>query len=130
MMMFGFFFLRFLEIVEILLSFEISRDLNDHLQRLIKRHHVDYVNLFKDTLKPKHHLMIHYPNVILESGAPRHYWCFRYEAKHKDFKAYARNSFNRKNICVSLAKKISIWICSLFNQRSRKFFNCKIMSLN
>ncbi|KAE9522645.1 hypothetical protein AGLY_016950 [Aphis glycines] len=55
-------------------------------------------------IKPKHHILLHYPSIIKKSGPPKHFWCFRYEAKHKDLKAYARNISSRKNITLSLAK--------------------------
>lgn len=102
------FFLNFLEIIEVLLCYEIPRDLAEHMKYLIKRHHSDYVHLFNDTLKPKHHLMLHYHAVIMQSGPLRNFWCFRYETKHKDFKAYARAITSRKNVCVSLAKKFQL----------------------
>lgn len=90
------FLLNFLDIIDILLSSDIPRDLAERLKIIIKVHHEQYINLFNDTLKPKHHLMLHYYNVILKSGPPRHFWCFRFEAKHKDFKAYARAIISRK----------------------------------
>lgn len=52
--------------------------------------------------------MLHYHTIILQSGPPRNFWCFRYEAKHKDFKTYARSITSRTNICVSLAKQIQL----------------------
>lgn len=67
------FLLNFLEIIEILLLYEISPSLAERLRGLIKQHHLDYVRFFDDTLKPKHHLMIHYFNNILQSGPPRYY---------------------------------------------------------
>lgn len=102
------FLLRFLEIIEILLYFEISRDILEKLKYLIKCHHADYIKLFNDTLKPKHHLMLHYYNIILQSGPPRLFWCFRYEANHQPHKAYAREINSRKNMCTSLAKKYQL----------------------
>ncbi|KAL4083604.1 hypothetical protein QTP88_028920 [Uroleucon formosanum] len=39
------------------------------------------------------------------SVPPKNFWCFRYEAKHKDFKMYARAITSRKNICLTLANK-------------------------
>lgn len=102
------FLLNFLDIIEILLCLDIPSDLADRLRFLVKQHHTDYVQLFTDTLKPKHHLMLHYCSVILQSGPPRNYWSFRYEAKHKEFKSYARAITSRKNICVSLAKKFQL----------------------
>lgn len=110
------FLLQFLEIIEILMSFEISRDLTERLKSLIKCNHTDYIRLFKDTLKPKHHLMLHYYSVILQSGPPRYYWCFRFEAKNKEFKTYARNIASRKNICVSISKKFQLQFANLLVQ--------------
>jgi len=49
-----------------------------------------YTHFFNDTLKPKHHFLIHYPSIIEQSGPPRNYWCFRFEGKHKELKIYAR----------------------------------------
>lgn len=99
------FLLNLLEIIDILLLNEISLGLAERLKILIKKHHRDYIRYFNDTLKPKHHFMLHYFDIILNSGPPRFFWAFRFEAKHKDFKTFARNITSRKNICVSLAKK-------------------------
>lgn len=52
--------------------------------------------------------MIHYYNVIVRSGQPRYYWKFRYEAKHKEYKTYARNITSRKNIFVSIPRKYQL----------------------
>ncbi|KAF0709353.1 C2H2-type domain-containing protein [Aphis craccivora] len=76
-----------------------------YLKHLIEKHNSDYVNLFQDNLKPKHHFLTHYPSIILKSGPLRHFWYFRYEAKHKELKMYARAITSRKNICLTLAKK-------------------------
>lgn len=49
--------------------------------------------------------MIHYPTIIEYSGPPRHYWCFRFEGKHKEIKMYAHSTSSRKNITLTLAKQ-------------------------
>lgn len=111
------FMLDFLEIIDILLSNEISHSLAERMRHLIRKHNQDYVCFFNDTLKPKHHLMLHYFNIVLQSGPPRFYWTFRFESKHKEFKTYARNITSRKNICVSLAKKYQLkFACMLFEK--------------
>ncbi|XP_055902990.1 uncharacterized protein LOC129939135 [Eupeodes corollae] len=102
------FFLNFLEIVEILLYFNISNDLIEHLAELIRQYHLDYVRLFNDTLKPKHHFMVHYPLVIRKSGVPRNFWCFQFEAKHKEFKKYARVINSRRKIPITLSFKFQL----------------------
>ncbi|XP_060871578.1 uncharacterized protein LOC132949103 [Metopolophium dirhodum] len=102
------FFLNFLEIIDILMSHKLTQDLIACLKRLIKKHNLDYVTLFKDTLKPKHHFLTHYPSIIQKSGPPRHFWCFKYESKHRELKMYARAITSRKNITLSLAKKCQL----------------------
>lgn len=99
------FFLNFLEIIQNLLSSQMSDGSIFHLQQMIEKHNSEYVLLFNDNLKPKFHLLIHYPTVIKYSGPPKHFWCFRYEAKHKEMKSYAHAITSRKNITLSLAKK-------------------------
>ncbi|KAF0713177.1 C2H2-type domain-containing protein [Aphis craccivora] len=100
------FFLNFLEIIEILLGHQLTQQGTvSHLKNLISKHNTDYILFFQHNLKPKHHLLTHYPSIILKSGPPRNFWCFRYEAKHKEFKMYARAITSRKNICLTLANK-------------------------
>lgn len=60
------------------------------------------------TLKPKHNLLIHYPNIIRQSGPSRYYWCFRFEEKYKKLKSYARSMTLRKNITSTIAKKFQL----------------------
>jgi hypothetical protein len=104
------FFLNFLEIVDILMSHKLLQDLISYLKRFIKKHNLDYVTLFNDTLKSKHHFLIHYPLILVvqKSGPPRHFRCFKYESKHRELKMYARAITSRKNITLSLAKKCQL----------------------
>lgn len=101
------FYLMLLKIVDCLLSYEFTNNSIINLKQLIliTQHNYLYVTLFNDTLKPKHHNLIHYPTVIEHSGSPRHYWCIRFEGKHKELKMYARSTSSRKNITLTLAKK-------------------------
>lgn len=70
------FFLILLKIVDLLLSHTFNTDSINYLKQLISKHNHQYNLLFNDTLKPKHHFLVHYPTVIEYSGPPRHYWCF------------------------------------------------------
>ncbi|XP_058444116.1 uncharacterized protein LOC131425878 [Malaya genurostris] len=72
-----------IKIVHICLLREIPFELVNELRTLINVHHVEYVNLFQDNLKPKHHNLLHYPTAILKGGALRRHWSMRFEAKHK-----------------------------------------------
>jgi len=75
---------------------------------LIKEHNENYVLLFKDSLKPKHYFLVHYPSIIRQSGHSRHFWCFRFEVKHRELKSYARVTSSRKNITLSISKKCQL----------------------
>lgn len=102
------FVLNFVEIVDVLLCFEIDAIILPILKKKIEKHNNDYVVLFNDTLKPKFHNLTHYPTIIMKSGPVRNLWCFKYEAKHRQFKMYSRVISSRKNICLTLAKKYEL----------------------
>jgi len=59
------FLINFVEIVDILLCFEIDECSIQILENKIKIHNSDYIILFNDTLKPKFHNLMHYPNIII-----------------------------------------------------------------
>jgi len=71
------FVLILIKIVDLLLSFTFTESSINYLEQLIKDHNSLYCILFNETLKSKHHFLIHYPNIIRESGPPRHDWRFR-----------------------------------------------------
>jgi len=114
------FFLTLIKIVDILLSFQFTESKILNLKQLICQHNSMYVRLFNDTLKPKHHFLIHYPTIIQYSGPPRHYWCFRFEGKHKELKMYARATSSRKNITLTLAKKFQYKFAHILLQPSNQ----------
>lgn len=99
------YFCNLLKICHILMLREISSNMIDALQRIISDHHTQYLKLFNDCLKPKHHNLVHYPSFLVCSGTPRHQWAMRGEAKHKDAKQYCRSNNNKLNLCKSLSIK-------------------------
>ncbi|KAB0803133.1 hypothetical protein PPYR_00103 [Photinus pyralis] len=108
------FLLDFLQIVDILLAHSISDERIALLRVLIQKNLSSYVSLFKDTLKPKHHFLLHYPMIIKNSGPPRQYWCFRFESKHRELKTYAHVINSRVNLPLSIAKKYELKFAHLF----------------
>ena len=59
----------------------------DKLRHLIKSHHNLYLSLSDgNSLKPKHHLITHYPEIILKVSPLIHFWTIQNEAKHRTFK--------------------------------------------
>lgn len=75
------------------------------LESKIKLHHQLYQQLFHDSLKPKHHFLVHYPEIIKKCGPVGGMSCFRNEAKHQKFKEYAHVTKSRKNIAYTLSIK-------------------------
>ncbi|KAB0801220.1 hypothetical protein PPYR_05574 [Photinus pyralis] len=75
------------------------------LQNTIKNHHELYLDLFQKELTPKHHFVVHYPNVIRKLGPLKGLWVMRQEAKHKQAKLYLNNIACRKNVLMSAAIK-------------------------
>ncbi|KYM96683.1 hypothetical protein ALC62_12647 [Cyphomyrmex costatus] len=102
------FLINFIEIIDILLCYEINEMNIILLEYKIKKNNNDYVQLFNDTLKPKFHNLIHYPTIIRQCGPLRKLWCFKYEAKHRQFKIYSHCITSRKNICFTLSKKYQL----------------------
>ena len=96
------------KIVDIALYPIATKDLIIHFNSLISRHNELFLNLFKVNLKPKHHFMTHYATIVKVAGPLKHLWSFRFEAKHQQLKAYAKNITSRINISYSIAIKFSL----------------------
>lgn len=95
--------------------------------KVINIHNSNYVLFFNVNLKPKHHILTHYPSLIPKSGPFRYFWCFRYEAKHKELEIYARAITSRKNIFLTLAIKYQLKFAHyLLNQDIHKYFSITI----
>jgi len=76
-----------------------------YLQCLVTEHHEIYIRLFGNTLKTKHHNMLHYPRLMLRIGPLVNIWCMRFEAKHKESKIESHIITSRKNLPFTLAMK-------------------------
>lgn len=86
-----------------------SLTLNTH--RLLKMYIRNYLklhtDLFENCLKPKHHNLVHYSQIIEKYGPLKNLSCMRFEAKHKQVIAYSKTISSRKNMAYSLALKTS-----------------------
>lgn len=89
------------------------------LEWLISEHNRLYLNLFKDTLKPKHHHLLHYAEVMKQIGPVQNISSMRFESKHREAKSTANVTYCRKNITKSLALKHQLKFC--FRLMSNKF---------
>lgn len=94
------------KIVLIVLSFKMSVGQVAYLKDLIFNHFSDRQEvLSNETLKPKHHFLLHYPQLILQFGPLRHLWTMRFENKHQYFKRAVKHTSNFKNVLFSLCHK-------------------------
>ena len=96
-------FIHLREIVSIVTQFSITRDITYYLQTVIEEMLQMYVHLTNQTLIPKMHFLLHYPEIMRAIGPLRNVWCMRFEAHHKLLKEIAKVCFNRKNLTWSLA---------------------------
>lgn len=92
------------KIMNIIFAPKITEAMIKTLETLVKEHHQLYllVNPGKG-LKPKHHFMIHYANIIRIMGPLILLWCMRFEGKHLPFKKLAQCTQNFVNICKTFA---------------------------
>lgn len=58
-----------------------------------------------EKLRPKHHYVEHYPQLIRTFGPLSDVWTMRFEGKHKFFKKVVHHSHNFKNIPLTLANR-------------------------
>lgn len=58
-----------------------------------------------NTLKPKFHLLLHYPRIMQEIGPLKHMSFMRFEAKHKELKQTANAVTSRRNPAYTLSMK-------------------------
>ncbi|XP_046405832.1 uncharacterized protein LOC124170865 isoform X1 [Ischnura elegans] len=99
------------QIIEILVAKRVPKDIVGLLRVLIEEHHALYLRLTGDTLKPKHHLLTHYPLIFEESGPVGNLSCIRFEAKHRDSTRAASVNMSRRNISHTLAVKHQLSMC-------------------
>lgn len=99
------FFSTCLKIFELVCKYEVSPSDILHLNNLVKSHNEFYVAQFKDTLKPKHHFMVHYGTSIEWVGPLRPLWCMRFEGENRTKKLYAGSITSRRNLALSICRK-------------------------
>lgn len=94
----------------------VDSDASD-LQELIHKHHTLYIKLYGN-LKPKFHILLHYPRLLLQNGPVIHFWSMRFESNHSKIKANAQSSSNNKNLLVSVAIKQTLKMCEMMHNLS------------
>lgn len=108
------FFLTFREIVDIVTAPYVDRQATEYLRTLISEHHEMFISLFNCKLKPKHHYMLHYPDLMLKLGPLVNFWSMRWESKHRPCKQGAHVVNSRKNLPLTLAMRHQLQQCFRF----------------
>lgn len=94
------------EIVVHVCSPSITPDQVAYLGVLIEEYIQSRVELFPEfCLKPKHHYLCYYPELIIQFGTLIRLWTLRFESKHTYFKQCARKLHNFKILCATLAER-------------------------
>lgn len=92
------------DILEMSVAFKFTEDSLDFLNAKIPEHRHLLLTVFPHfTLRPKHHYIEHYPQLIRIYGPLRDVWTMRFEGKHKLFKQVIRSTKNFKNVTQTLA---------------------------
>ena len=94
-------------LLNLLLLKEITEDLANYIDLLIAEHNHLYVTLFKKTLKPKFHNLLHYKSVLLKAGPMSNFWCMRFESYNRRIKEYTNVIKSRVNLPHSILMRAS-----------------------
>lgn len=113
-----------LEILKILLSYEITGCDVIELEKYITDHLSCIKYVFNKNFTPKQHFLTHYPRVIREMGPAIPLWTMRYEGKHV---LYQKSNLFRNfvNVCKTLSERHQqmmsiVWIQSNFKPESKR----------
>lgn len=96
-------YLTLRKILKIVLNDTVTETLSEKLTSLIKTHHSLFLELIKTPLRPKYHILTHYPSVMMKSGPLKNITTLRYESKHRTLKSTANVISSRINITRSIS---------------------------
>lgn len=98
--------LQLREVVDLICAPAISNGQIAYLRVLIDEYLHFRMQTFPDNrLKPKHHFVSHYPELIIQFGPLIRLWTLRFESKHTYFKQCLKKLRNFKNPCSTLAER-------------------------
>jgi len=98
--------LKLKEMVELICAPKISHNEIGYLKFLTQEYVSARSSLFPyESLKAKHHYLLHYADLILHFGPLIRLWTLRFESKHSYFKNRARKLHNFLHLCKTLAER-------------------------
>ncbi|OON91157.1 MAG: hypothetical protein ATN32_02455 [Candidatus Epulonipiscium fishelsonii] len=94
------------DIVELVVAPFHTEDSISYLNFKISEHRAVFQEVFPhERIRPKHHYLEHYPQLIRQFGPLVALWTMRFEAKHSFFKRVIRHTNCYKNVLHSLAQR-------------------------
>lgn len=103
------FLLHLSHLVDLLYSIKFTKGMITYLKDVISDHLTKFTELYTATwnvkLRPKHHFLVHLPDIIMQSGPLIGMSCMKYELKNAFFKRCAKTVCNFKNLSLTLAKR-------------------------
>lgn len=102
----------FVKLLDILMQNSLSQDEVQSINELVEKNHKLYTGIFEVDLKPKHHFMIHYANLIRQIGPLKNMYVLKQEMFHRVLKRYINQSYNRRNLPKSVLIKESLKFAS------------------
>lgn len=108
-------YIKLKSIIDIITAPYVNPRSLDYLSCLISEHHEMYLGIFPQvTLKPKHHYMLHYPQIMRTVGPLWSICCFHWEAKHRPFKQAAHTTNSCRNLPLTMAIKHQLRLSASF----------------
>lgn len=94
------------DIVELAVAMRHTEESIHFLACKVSEHGELWLATFPDIrLRPKHHFIEHYPQLIRAFDPLVDVWTMHFEGKHKFFKRVIRNAHNFRNVALTLAVK-------------------------
>lgn len=115
------------DLVELAMCPLFTEEMLDYLSCKIDEHRQTLKEVFPEwRLRPKHHYVEHYADLIKCFGPLVHLWTMRFEGKHRFFKRVVHDAQNFKNILKTMAVRHQYMIA--YHLSSGSFFKPKIQT--
>ena len=98
-------FIKLKTVVEIVFSKVIHKNTHRLLQTEITEYLTSLSKLYPNHMKPKHHFILHYPQIMKAVGPLPQISSMRNESKHREGKVTSHVAICRKNVCYTIAIK-------------------------
>ena len=98
------------KIVSLITSPTLSKGDIQNFEDLLQEHNALYFNLF-GKLKPKMHIWLHYPRIMLLNGPVDHFSTLKYERKNRELKELTIATTSSINLPYTIAVRHQLNLC-------------------